>query len=311
MTDGRLSVDAGNLHVDANGRVYYNAAPVSDIAASNTSPTAGDSITLYDQASDPNGDLESWSWDFDDGSSASGSGDKSHTYSSSGTYHPTLTVADVFGISDSDQVQIDVQSAVNFVDNFEDGDLSEYAGATGSFTVQSSTVWDGSWALQRDSGSSAASIVSQSGLDNYPQQGEEFGWFVYIPSSSNASASGFLSHATWAQQSNDGSNTNGYGTQKRTGEDVWNLGRIGTSTFNNINSTTVDWSNYEDQWLEERFTWDSSGNMTAELYDGAKDNGATQIASISYSNTAHSSGGISFRCYDTIYYDNYRIVGSV
>jgi hypothetical protein len=63
------------------------------------------------------------------------------------------------------------------IDYFADGDLSEYtAGGSGSATVQSSTTFSGDNALEI---TADCGIVSTSGLDNYPKQGDRWRAWIY------------------------------------------------------------------------------------------------------------------------------------
>jgi hypothetical protein len=195
------------------------------------------------------------------------------------------------------------------VDDFEDGNLNEYVGATSAFTVSSTEVFNGSNSLQRFDSTGTERIVSQSGLQNYPQQGQEFGWFIYVPAASTSS--NIVSQISWAQQSTDGTNTDGYIAQIRPAQNKYVLGRGGSGLINNTTETSVTWSNFTDKFLEERITWDTDGSMTAEIYDGAKDAGASLIASLSFTDTTHSSGGIGFELRNLVYVDFYRIIGTI
>lgn len=60
------------------------------------------------------------------------------------------------------------------VDDFEDGDLSEYSGNDGDFSVVSGTSWEGSYALYRDTETEFNGIYSQpgDGLPEYPSRGD-------------------------------------------------------------------------------------------------------------------------------------------
>lgn len=66
------------------------------------------------------------------------------------------------------------------IDGFEDNDLKEYSGQTGSFSVTGNPTYQRSYALQADTGgnSGAEWIVSTSGLENYPSHGESFKFYV-------------------------------------------------------------------------------------------------------------------------------------
>jgi PKD repeat protein len=78
---------------------------VSPVADAN-GPYTGDvdeSISFSSSgSSDPDGTITEYLWDFDDGQSSTNA-NPSHTYSSEGTYHVTLTVTDDDGLTDTDQ----------------------------------------------------------------------------------------------------------------------------------------------------------------------------------------------------------------
>ena len=60
------------------------------------------------------------------------------------------------------------------VDNFEDGDLSEYDGDLDAFSVQDNVVFDGEFALEKTIEDGTRSIGSTDGLDNYIEVGDLF-----------------------------------------------------------------------------------------------------------------------------------------
>jgi hypothetical protein len=75
----------------------------------------------------------------------------------------------------------DVLSAIpdSVVDSFEDGNIGEYGGDTGAFSVISSDATDGQNALKLDNATTGGrgsldGISSTSGLDDYPERGDIF-----------------------------------------------------------------------------------------------------------------------------------------
>lgn len=72
------------------------------------------------------------------------------------------------------------ESSAMFIDTFEDGDIDEYCGETGDFTVQSDVYKDHGYALLAHDTGSVNNIVSHEGdgLDHYIDQGDTFEfWF--------------------------------------------------------------------------------------------------------------------------------------
>lgn len=295
MTDGRISVDAGRLRVDGNGRVYYNDTPVADIGASNTTPTAGDSITLYDQASDPNNDLETWDWNFDDGSTATGSGDKSHTYSSSGDYYPSLTVADVFGVSDTASVYIDVQSSA--ISDFEGGSLTNYSGDTGSFSVTSQTVLEGSYSLQDDGGTDHRVIVGD-GFSTYGQ-GIQYGAYVRPEDERMEPMFGLQGSGGYNSSSVDG-----YGIAVRERYSDVRIRRWDNGSWTNLSTVSITLSNSDTYDLQ--FTWGTDDSIS---YDLIRLSDSTIVASDSYTDSTYTTSGyIGWHGYGTAYGDYFRTI---
>ena len=65
------------------------------------------------------------------------------------------------------------------VDNFEDGDISEYSGTTANAAVQTAVTYQGSNALRFDGNASTTEeITSTTGLDNYPAKGDRFAYYI-------------------------------------------------------------------------------------------------------------------------------------
>lgn len=89
------------------------------------------------------------------------------------------------GISDEYRTTGVAPGGYPIIDGFEDGSLSEYTGDLANFSAQSTTVYDGSFALQFTGTTSYQQIISKTGLDNYPQQGQEAVIFLRFSSKSD------------------------------------------------------------------------------------------------------------------------------
>jgi hypothetical protein len=84
------------------------------------------------------------------------------------------------------------------IDNFEDGNIDEYGGATGDFATQTGTVYDGTYALE-NSGTYFNKIqttASSGDLDNYPSQGDKFEWYVRVSAQTNTGTSVYAQYGT-------------------------------------------------------------------------------------------------------------------
>jgi hypothetical protein len=166
------------------------------------------------------------------------------------------------------------------IDDFEDGNISEYGGDTASFSVQTNTVWEGTHALsgQRDMG--GQSIASTSGLDNYPTQDKKFTFYHQGNNESDSGIGFFVQSET--------SYPDGYYLEHSTikNEIVINLRDNGNSyqlSSTNVSQSTNTW--YKGECLPE-----SDGTITCTLYDTA----GNELAQVSATDSTFSSGGISF-----------------
>jgi PKD repeat protein len=105
--DGLTDSDTVNITVD-------NRAPIAIASANPTSGTVPLTVSFDSTGSsdpdDPYGMITSYSWDFGDGNSSTAA-NPSHTYSTVGTFTPTLTVTDDLGDTGTDTVTIIVSSS--------------------------------------------------------------------------------------------------------------------------------------------------------------------------------------------------------
>jgi hypothetical protein len=178
------------------------------------------------------------------------------------------------------------------LDDFEDGDISEYGGDTGSFTVQTGTVYEGSYALEASS-SSDFDTISDTGIDRHYG---EYTWYAYYPSQSDVRGLLFGS-----QNENGFENGNAYYTISKYFSG-WNhdLKSFNSgSRSNSIGSTDESGSIPTGKWLEHKFKWYSNDTIVYEVYDGSR------IVKHSGQDSTYGSGGIGWMAgYDgTIYFD--------
>jgi hypothetical protein len=171
------------------------------------------------------------------------------------------------------------------IDDFEDGDISEYSGATGNATVQTSTVFNGTYALQFDTSGGANTITSTSGLSNYPSRGDTFQWYWRHSAGSTSSGMAFaVSAAPFG--SNDAY------TFVIRGDSV---NSIALRRYDGGSRTTIATTNYDvpsGSWFKAYVDFQST--ITCEVRD-LNDN---TLASISASDSNYDSGGIGWRLND-------------
>lgn len=195
-------------------------------------------------------------------------------------------------------------SATGVIDDFEDNDLSEYELDTGSYQTQSSTVFEGTYALEAQIPSSGTyvNLGSTSGLDNYPQSGDKFSYRVRFADSSNHHLFYF------ATQSGGTSDPDAYYLNVSPKNTHLSLRRRTNSSDTHLaTDDTVFYS--VDEWFELIVDWGAGGSFTVTLN---KQDG-TQITQISGSDSTYSSGGIIWRSYnydnaENIYYDIAKVL---
>lgn len=181
--------------------------------------------------------------------------------------------------------------SVTVLDDFEDGDISEYAGDTGSFTVQQTTVKEGSYALS----ATANGSISDTGVTT--QQGERFYVWVNIGGTNNDGSVGFY----YFTQSESAS-PNGYLAQVNESQNEIALFYY-DGAFTKIASAASQAST--STWYELRVDVTTSGDHTLSIYDTS----GSQLASTStVTDTTYTSGGIGFRSAvgEDGFHDHYR-----
>ncbi len=172
--------------------------------------------------------------------------------------------------------------AATVIEDFERTDpLAAYGAATDSFSVTTSTVYEGSRALVNDGGN-YASVVSTTGLDAYPSRGDEITyWF------DNAADDNFAALHFFAQSETD--NPQGYtvGISDRGG---WRLWR-NDGSISQIGQADLPASEQIDGWYRVEISTDDT-TIYADLYDDSTDE---LLASLQVDDATFDSGGIGFR----------------
>jgi len=183
------------------------------------------------------------------------------------------------------------------IDDFEDNDLSEYAGATGNYQTQSSEVFNGSYALEDTDASSVSEIYSTSGLPRYPHAGDEFEFRVKVTDS------GDFWYFNFGWQDGD----NNYDLRYEPDVPQIELYEVSGGNFTQLGTSSVTQST--DVWYRVEIDWGEGGTITCTLYD----ENDSEVAQISATNSTHTEGGIGFKGNNTntsntsIYYDYARI----
>lgn len=180
------------------------------------------------------------------------------------------------------------------IDDFEDGDISEYSGNTDLYDVSKTKPHDGTYSLTPNT--AYAEIRSSSGLANYPSHGDTWEFWIYIFDGFNDYFSVYF-----ANQSN--SNTDdGYDVIMQPNNAVLlRLWEAGGYTELASDTSTLP----QPEWCKVIVDWQDTITITVE------DSSGTQVAQCSATDTTYSSGGIAFYENSTNFYlDSMQIQGS-
>jgi hypothetical protein len=166
------------------------------------------------------------------------------------------------------------------VDDFEDGNIAEYSGATGIYSIVTSPVSNGSRALKAKGASGSKLITSTSGLANYPAAGDTLKLALQLLSNGSGSVGGICFGVQ---------DTNNFYLLNPSSDGTFKLFKKATGSFSGIASTgdNLPGGNF----LTVTIDWGSSGTIAIDVVDS---NGTTQ-GSLSVVDTTYSSGGVGFR----------------
>lgn len=181
---------------------------------------------------------------------------------------------------------------VQMVDSFEDQDYSEYTdyesgGGTGAYTFNTSKSQDGSVSAELTDNGNYPKIISTSGLDNYPVQGDEITFYTYHSSDTNLINAGFYYGAS------DLSNL--YFTRLYNTSPEINIEEKSGGTNYNIISTSTDPA---PGWLKWVIQWDDGSTFGGNQHDHhltltRVDDGSTLIDQTGSANNHQvTSGGV-------------------
>lgn len=182
-------------------------------------------------------------------------------------------------------------------DGFEDGDLAEYSAPLGSksnFTVQKTTVDNGTYAL--NGGESDEDTIISTSLPNLPRRGDVISYRTYFGAEDN-------SYFHFAAQSE--TNRDSYRLDIRDAADELRLYKFENGSATLINSTNItDPPNNE--WLKVHI--DFGDTNTSEIVATTYDSTGTELATITAQDTTYDSGGIGFsQDSSSIYFDSVKV----
>jgi len=177
----------------------------------------------------------------------------------------------------------DGYSVFSTFDDFEDGNISEYSGNTSKFSVSSSEVYGGNYALSAsnpdDKTTSGAYRNSQT-----VSQGQTFRYVQYVDIAHTSDETCTLFGVQSTSSNNYAICLEQFGTDRIS---------IGKNIVNNDSSGSLLTSTpvtFATGWYEVEVNWNTNGDIKAFLYD--KD--GELVTSISVNDTTYSSGGYGF-----------------
>ncbi len=168
------------------------------------------------------------------------------------------------------------------IEDFEDGDISDYTYLGGMHNVTGAAAHDGGYGLE----SSMAGWIYRDDAAVQVAQGDTISYWVYLQTNGRAYC-GFGASAIGTYSIVAASNTNELLLQLNVGYDFLDIGSVyQTWTFN--------------KWYRMEVEWGVGGNITGRLYDS---DGTTLINTVTANNNTYTYGGIAFRAFDIDCFD--------
>lgn len=182
-------------------------------------------------------------------------------------------------------------SLEQFIDDFENGDLSNYSGDTANFAVQTNNVYEGTYSLEATSDGAGYTIYSMSGLNYYPQAGDTFQFQMYTTDTDNAGTGGNSLRIgfRWCVQSS--SEASFYAAMIKPADDDIQLRVSNSGNLTTLASATYEGSNYSGEWLRPWVSHATDGTISYDLYDSTD----ALIASCNATDTSFTSGGAGWK----------------
>lgn len=175
------------------------------------------------------------------------------------------------------------ENGTKVIDDFErDGPLDEYSVGTENYSVEMSTVFEGSKAVTKDTFGAPYSIVSNARLDYYPEHGDNITLYF-----KNAADDNYMGFHFFTQSEVD--NPEGY-TVGISGSSAWKMWK-NDGDISTIAEQDLPASEQISGWYRVEISTDST-TVYSDLYDDENDE---LLASIQADDSTFGSGGIGFR----------------
>lgn len=220
-------------------------------------------------------------------------GNLDESYISKNTYVFNPSQSGTYEIELSGKViQIEATDTIT-LDSFEDGDISEYTvGDLGSdLTVSASTnqAYNGSYSkryhMQTVSAQGNPSVLTTSGLNNYPSYPTKITAYLYLTSVENAIWMVVFGTST--------ESTGGDGIRAEMDNRNGNIALYDYSASKTLISKNQDWSSYDQQWLRFEIDWGltADNEITFEIYEDKNDTLINSVTATSSNNQSNSGFG--------------------
>lgn len=190
-----------------------------------------------------------------------------------------------------DYARITGDATVPIIDDFEDGDVSEYtmpSDDTGYIIAQTGTVRSGTYAGQIGGvNDNQANAYSTSGLDNYPQSGDTIEYYSQMTRDSSEGDQTIFKFA----HTRTGTGTGDYEGYRITfgarGNElaIWRNDGGSFAKLSSSNYTVTE----TNEWLRFVIGWKTDGSITTTVYDSSN----TKLVSTTTVDSTYKSGGIA------------------
>lgn len=188
----------------------------------------------------------------------------------------------------------------DILENFEDGDISEYNGDTGSWSINTNKVYEGNYSAfcgsdgkiyRTDINIKRGQIIEGRIFSDGVNRGS--GIILAASGTSSSDVSGYL-----LGHQNAGSNNS------------ISFGRYDSGSLTRLKNSSTSPPNKE--WLKFIFKWYKNGDITYIL----KDSNDNQVKKFELNDTTYDQGGIGWECNsgndnNNMWVDNCRITGQV
>ena len=170
----------------------------------------------------------------------------------------------------------------------DDNDLDNFQGDTGDFSIDSSPALPDLETGKSINGD-GREISSTSGLDSYPEQGQQFACYLYAESGGPTPA------MTWAVQT-AGSEDDMYNMFFREDDEELEIRKRENGSSTPLAENT-DVGVTDGEWYDLEVDWETDGTITGRIYDVDQSTGERQseLGSVSATDTTFDSGGAGIR----------------